>query len=97
MSAKRFTHSRPLSNRQIDKIPDDKPAVYEIKNRAGDNIYTGVAKRGRVQDRLREHLPGAKDAIPGAADFSIKQKRSIESAKNEEKIIIKAEEPKHND
>ena len=32
----------------------------------GANNYIGVAKRGRVQDRLSEHLPGGPDAIPGA-------------------------------
>ena len=51
----------------LTRIRDDKPVVYKIRNAKGENIYTGSAKRGRVEDRLREHLPGGKDPVPGAA------------------------------
>lgn len=97
MAAKKFTHSRPFSKRQTENTPADKPAVYELLNRAGDIIYAGVAQRNRLPDRLAEHLPGEKDAIPGAAAFRYKQKGSIEQAKREEKRIINKEEPKHNE
>ena len=50
----------------IQKLPDDKPVLYRIETAGGKNNYTGVAKRGRVQERLVEHLPGGKDPIPGA-------------------------------
>lgn len=45
--------------------------IYKIKDQDRENIYTGVAKIGRVIDRLKEHLPGEPDAIPdgGAPSF----------------------------
>jgi hypothetical protein len=94
---KKFSNKGILNKENIDKIPADKPIIYKIKNLAGDNIYTGIAKKGRVPERLKEHLPGSKDAIPGAKTFSIKQKLSIESAEREEKKIIKDENPKYNE
>ena len=93
---KQFSHKGSLTKRNIDKIPANKPIIYKIKNLAGDNVYTGIAKKGRVLERLKEHLLGSKDAIPGAKTFSIKQEPSIESAEREEKIIIKNENPKYN-
>lgn len=32
----------------IEGLAKNKPVVYKIENSKGDNIYTGVAKRGRV-------------------------------------------------
>ena len=94
---KQFSYKGSLTKRNIDKIPANKPIIYKIKNLAGDNVYTGIAKKGRVLERLKEHLPGSKDAIPGAKTFSIKQKLSIEGAEIEEKRIIKDENPKYNE
>ena len=92
----RFSHKGSFTKININKAPANKPVIYKIKNSAGKNVYTGSAKKGRGIKRLGEHLPGSKDAIPGAKTFSIKQKPSIESAKREEKIIIKDENPKYN-
>lgn len=50
----------------IAKLPDDKPALYRIQTDSGKTNYAGIAKRGRVQERLVEHLPGGKDYVPGA-------------------------------
>ena len=50
----------------IGNLPNDKPVVYKIKTESDNVNYVGVAKRGRVRDRLAEHLPGGKDPIPGA-------------------------------
>lgn len=55
-----------LTEQGISDLPDDKPVVYRILTEGGRNNYTGVAKRGRVQERLEEHLPGAKDFVPGS-------------------------------
>lgn len=55
----------------IQSLPDDKPVVYKVLSRRGDNIYTGVAKKGNVQDRLEDHMPGHRDAVPGAAKVQI--------------------------
>ena len=80
----------------IEDLAKDKPVVYQLKNAKGDNIYTGVAKRGRVEDRLKEHLPGQKDAIPGAKRVKITQHDSIASAQKSEARIIKQARRRHN-
>jgi hypothetical protein len=49
----------------ISKLPNDKAALYRIQTEGGKTNYAGVAKRGRVQERLEEHLPGGKDFVPG--------------------------------
>ena len=46
------------------KLPNDKPVVYKVKTAGGKTNYVGVAKRGRVEDRIKEHLDAGK--IPGA-------------------------------
>ncbi len=56
----------PFNQTGISKLPIDKPVVYRIQSDGGKNNYTGVAQRGRAQERLEEHLPKGKDPIPGA-------------------------------
>jgi hypothetical protein len=51
----------PFSKQGIEKLPDDKPVLYRIETEGGKTNCAGVAKRGRVQERLAEHLPGGKD------------------------------------
>ncbi len=80
----------------IANLPKDKPVVYKIKTARGENIYTGIAKRGEVQNRIRDHLPGGKDAIPGGAKVQMQQKRSIEDARKSESRIIGLSKPKYN-
>ena len=79
----------------ISKLPDDKPATYHIQTAGGKTNYVGVAKRGRLQDRLTEHLPGAKDSVPGGK-VQIRQHDSIEAAKKHEKHVIARTKPSHN-
>ena len=80
----------------VGYLPNDKPVVYKILTGAGENNYTGVAKRGRVQDRLGEHLPGRKDYIPGAK-IQIEQKQSILEAEAKEQRIISRSQPRYNE
>ena len=42
----------------IEGLAKGKPVVYGIKDDKGKVLYVGVAKRGRVHARLKEHLPG---------------------------------------
>ena len=97
MAKQRFTPGQNLGKRNIEKVQDNRPAVYKLLNQSGENIYTGVAKRGRVQERLGEHLPGGSDPIPGARSFTIKPKPSIEAANAEEKRIIRQDQPNQNE
>jgi hypothetical protein len=92
----RFSARRPMSRQQIESVPCDKPAVYRILDKNGENTYTGTAQRGRVADRLAEHLPGGKDPIRGGTSFQIKQARSIDEARRQEQRVISREKPKQN-
>lgn len=85
-----------LTQQGIGKLPDDKPVVYRVKTSAGKTNYVGVAKRGRVQKRLMEHLPGGPDAVPGAM-VHIEQMESVADAKAKEKGIIARSKPKYNE
>jgi hypothetical protein len=79
----------------VEKLPDNKPVVYKILTDGGTNIYTGSAQRGRVQARLKEHLPGGKDQIPGAK-VQIEQMSSIKDAQAKEARIIARTKPLRN-
>lgn len=36
----------------IESLPNDKPVLYRIETASGNSNYVGVAKRGRVNERL---------------------------------------------
>ena len=76
----------------IENLPNNKSVVYKILTDNGNNNYTGVAKRGRVQERIKEHL----GEIPGAT-VQIEQMNSISEAKSKEANIIKRSKPKYNE
>ena len=86
----------PFNKQGIEQLPNDKPVVYKILTQADKNNYTGVAQRGRVQERLKEHLPGAKDYVPGSK-VQIEQMSSIGDAQAKEARIIARTEPPHNE
>ena len=71
----------------INQLPNDKLVVYKIQTWNGKNNYTGIAQRGHVQDRITEHLGGAKDAVPGAK-VQIEQMSSIKDARAKETRVI---------
>lgn len=79
----------------IGKLPNDKPVVYKIKTEGGKVNYVGVAKKGRVQERIEEHLQGGKNYVPGSK-VQIEQFSSIAEARKIEAAVIKRIEPKHN-
>ena len=79
----------------IKKLPNDKPVVYKILTKNNNNNYTGIAKKGRVQDRLTEHLPKGKDPIPGDK-IQIEQMNSIKEAQTKEKNILSRSNPRYN-
>ena len=75
----------------IAKLPNDKPVLYRIETESGNLNYAGIAKKGRVQDRLKEHL----GIIPGAV-VKIEQFSSIADARKKEANVIKRNKPKYN-
>ncbi len=76
----------------VDKLAGDKPVVYRIQTGGGKDNYVGVAKRGRVSERIAEHL----GEIPGTK-VKIEQHSTIRDAKDSEARIIKRQQPKYND
>ena len=75
----------------IENLPNNKPVVYKIITEGGRNNYTGIAQRGRVQERLEEHLGN----IPGTK-IQIEQMNSISEARKKEIKIISRTQPKYN-
>ncbi len=80
----------------IADLAKDRPVVYDILNKTGGIEYTGKAKRGRVEARLKEHLPGARDAIKNGSQVKIRQYPSIGDASKAEKRRIKSKKPPQN-
>jgi hypothetical protein len=80
----------------ISKLPDDKPVVYRIQTDGGKTNYAGTAQRGRVQERIAEHLPDTKDAVPGTK-VQIEQMKSVDEAREKEGRVISRSKPKYND
>lgn len=76
----------------IQKLPNDKPILYQIETESGRSNYVGTAQRGRVQDRIEEHL----GKIPGAT-VRIEQFGSIKEAREKESRVIKRNQPKYNE
>lgn len=85
------TKTVKFNQTDIENLPDDKPVVYKIKTPNNTNNYTGIAKRGRVQERISEHL----GEIPGAK-VQIEQMPSISEAREKESNIISRIKPKYN-
>jgi len=76
----------------IENLPDDKPVLYRIETGSGKLNYVGIAQRGRVQERLHEHL----GEIPGVT-VRVEQFNSIQDAREKEARVIKRNQPKYND
>lgn len=83
-----------LNEKGVAKLPNDKPVVYKIQTESGNTNYVGIAKRGRVQERIQEHMDA--DKIPGVK-VQIEQMPSIEEAQKKEQNIISRTRPKYNE
>jgi len=92
----KFNRTQKFTKSNIERIPEDKAIVYKIKNSMGENLYTGIAGRGRGQDRLLEHKELRREAILGGTRFQIAQTKTKDRAEQIEKQIIKKEQPKFN-
>jgi len=87
-------HTKKVNYNKTDlvKLPNDKPVVYKILTDSNKPNYIGIAQRGRVQERIAEHL----GEIPGAK-VKIDQFASIKEAEKTEQRSIKINQPKYNE
>jgi len=87
----------PFTKSGIKKISNEKPGVYDIKNKDGDSEYVGMAKKGRLQARVGEHLPGRKkDPVSNGKKVEVTNTKSKEVALKNEKKLIKSKQPSQN-
>ncbi len=93
----KFNRTQKFTKANIEKAPRDKSIVYKLKNTTGKNLYTGIAGRGRTQDRLLEHKELKREKIPGATQFQFAQVKNKDRAEQVEKQIIRKEQPKFNE
>lgn len=93
----KFSRTQKFTKTNIANVPQDKAVIYIIKNKAGKNLYTGIAGRGRSQDRLREHKDLKKEQIQEGTRFQFAQVKTKNRAHEIEKVIIKKEQPKFNE
>jgi len=89
---KRFSPSKPITNKNLEKVPGNKPGVYRIQNIRKDVLYVGKAKGGRLNDRIKEH----KGEISGGTRFSYKTTSTKKAAERLEKREIREQQPKFN-
>jgi hypothetical protein len=92
----KFSKTQKFTKENVFKVPENKAIVYKIKNSDGKNLYTGIAGRGRGQDRLIEHKELKREKIDGGTRFQYAQVKTKDRAEKIEKQIIKKEEPKFN-
>ncbi len=93
---KKFNKTQKFTKANITKVPGDKAIVYKIKSAKGENLYTGVASRGRSRDRLLEHKDLKREKILGGTRFQYAQVKNKNIAEQIEKQIIRKEQPKFN-
>jgi len=75
----------------INQLPNDQPVLYRIKTESGNMNYVGIAQKGRVRERISEHL----DKIPGAK-VQIEQFSNISDAQKKEVNVIRRTQAKYN-
>ena len=93
----KFSRIQKFTKANVANVPQDKAIIYKIKSKGGENLYTGIAGRGRGQDRLIEHKDIKKEQIPEGTKFQYAQVKTKDCAHQIEKSIIKKEQPEHNE
>lgn len=92
MATKNFTKTQTLTKGNIEKVPGDKPGVYRIKNSQNKILYIGMAKGGRLDERIAEH----DGEFRGGTRFQYKTAASKEGAERMERKEIKNWKPVFN-
>ena len=85
-----------LNKTGVAELANDKAAAYKILNAKGDNVYTGAAAKGKVQEEVAKHMRGGAEAIPGGKTVKLTQKSTVVEARKTAARIIKRDDPKNN-
>ena len=93
----KFSRTQKFTKTNIANVPQNKAIIYKIKSKDGENLYTGIAGRGRPQNRLLEHKEIKKEIIPEGTRFQYAQVKTKDIAHKIEKSIIKKEQPEFNE
>ncbi len=92
----KFSRTKKFTKANIANVPQSKAIIYKIKSKDGENLYTGIAGRGRSQERLLEHKEIKKEKITEGTRFQFAQVKTKDMAQKIEKSIIKKEQPEFN-
>lgn len=92
----KFTKAKKFNDANVTKVADDKPVVYRLLNKNNKDVYVGIAKRYRGQDRLMEHLNLKKEKVPGAVKLKVLPVKNLGVAEKVEKKLIEQLSPKFN-
>lgn len=84
-----------FTKKEIKQLPETKPGVYVIENNQGTNMFSGVAKRGQVQETLFNHFYGGDNYIPGAR-LQFEQFNNLTECGERLKAVIAKDDPKYN-
>lgn len=86
---------KSFNKEMIETISADQPNGYELFDIKGELSYVGIAKRGRINERLLEHYDYS-EFNKEITHFATKEFSSIDQAKEWEEKVIESEDPKFN-
>jgi len=92
MATKKFSPTRTITQKNLEKVPSNKPGVYRIKSASDEILYIGKAKGGRLDDRIAEH----KGQFKGGTKFQYRITTSKEAAERLERKELRAYRPPRN-
>jgi predicted GIY-YIG superfamily endonuclease len=96
INQKQYAKIHKSNKANIKDIPENEPIVYRLLNNSNNELYTGIAKRNRIQDRLLEHLNIQKEKISGATKLKLHRLIIWRVLKKIEKKLLKQLQPKFN-
>lgn len=92
MTLTRFTKTQTITKANIEKVPGNKPGIYRIKNAQDKTLYIGMAKGGRLDERISEH----RGTFRGGTHFQYKLASNKIKAERIERKEIKNWKPVFN-
>lgn len=89
---KRFSVASSFNRNNLAKVPSNQPGVYRIKNAKNKILYVGIARGGRLAEKIAEH----KGELAGGTKFQYRIARNRLEAERIESEEIKNLKPAFN-